>query len=246
MRLPGLILLLMLWGGSRCVEASQPINLFRPDTGQRTLFEERDGFGRGVFDTISFWITAKSGDTASYRVLHLKTRRTAIRTFAWDMDKLTDRVLLKSGTLDTSGIYSKVKNFPADFTSRTATNASRSGYTLRHVVDGFLFDTLLVSCAYLSTSDEGDNCDFITPSGVLVYSSVEGCMCVPSTSFRYMPDAETLAAMGGRPVPNLVLRKTRRKAVTAVPLIRPTDGFDIRGRWTTAPSAALSLPGTGN
>lgn len=235
MRLPVVAFLLMVNGGARFVEAATSLNLFRPDTGQRTTFEVRDVSGRSVLDTVRYSITALSADTAYYRVLYFRSQTTGIQTLVWSQGRLTARALLKAGTLDTNGIYSRLKTFPADFTSRTATNPARSGYTLQHVVNGFLFDTLLVACHYNAALDEGDNCDFVTPAGVLVYSNVVDCLCSPS-SFRVTPDAATLAAMGGKPVSNGVAGNPRHPAVSA---FRGAGGFDILGRWRRAVRAVV-------
>lgn len=238
MRMPGAFFLLVLCGASRPVQASAPINLFRPDTGQKTTFVHRSVSDGKVLDTASYWITSLSGDTATYGFIFLQGRGTGVRTLAWSSGRLTAPFLLKSRTLDTNGIHAQRKTFPADYSRRTSGNPIRYGYTLQHVVEGFLFDTLLVSCSYNADADESDNCDFITPSGVLVYSSMEGSMLPPSGT-RFLPDAETLTAMGGRQIANRIMRILRRKPVPASGLM---EGFDIRRRWIEAAPAAAILP----
>jgi hypothetical protein len=226
MRKPGLAFLLLLFAASHSVAISAPLNLFRPETGQRTAFEVWHDSGRKVHDTVSYWIESQSGDSAKYGVLYSKSRTTGFLTFSWAAGRLTAPNLLKSRRLDTNGIFRRRKTFPADYTRRSATNTAPSGITLQHTVSGFLFDTLLVSCSYEAELDAGDNCDFLTPSGILVYSSVEMCLCAPP-SFRIIPDAATLAAMGGKPVSIRVAGKPLRNPAAAWV---PMEGFDVRGR----------------
>lgn len=233
MRRPGMISLLMLWGASLSVEASGPLNLFRPDTGQRTTFTVKYFHGGTTGGTVTYSIVSRSGDSAEYHLLRSPSQMTGIYTLRWSQGKWTARPLLRAGTLDTNGIHARLKTFPADFKAWTATSRSGSGFTLQHVVEGFVFDTLLVACQYEAATDQGDNCDFVTPSGVFVYSNVEGVF-----GHQLVPDAATLAAMGGKPVSTRVVRNPLGQAA---PAFLRLEGFDFLGR-VHRPAPAETFP----
>lgn len=205
-----------------------PINVFRPETGQLSVFHifplrESDVIERS-YDTLELWISRKSEDTAFYRFDYSRDSLASSleRRMAWSQGRLRAGQLLSSIFLDTNGIYGRRKDFPEDYRGTTTRNGGGSGYTLQHVVSGFVFDTLLVSCAYEAATDGGDNCDFITTSGILVYSNLWGM-----SSFRRLPDSGALAGMGGRPV-TVSVRSAAPGWKGA--LSRARDAFDALGR----------------
>ncbi|MFC1586047.1 hypothetical protein ACFL5V_10905 [Fibrobacterota bacterium] len=172
-------------------QGQNPINLFQPEVGQtHTVINLSRDSSWG--DTAVYTVTSQSGDS-----FYVSTDDQIETSISWQAGVLSAPMLLGNGTLDTNGIYTVQMNFPEDY-STGPMGQTKTGYVLDHVIQDFTFDTLLVSCRYMSYIDIGNICDFVTPSGYLVQSVNNDCFCIGG-GYANNLEEETLEFISGEP-----------------------------------------------
>jgi hypothetical protein len=178
----------MLLPGLCLAQDQNPINLFQPQVGQTQTFVNfsRDS---NSSDTTVYAVTHISGDTA-----YVSWNGDPGPSIYWDNGILNALMLMGTGSLDTNGIYETLMDFPADYSGTM--EQIKTGYVLGHTIQDITFDTLLVTCSYMSYIDIGNICDFITTSGYLVQSVNNDCFCIDG-GYTNNLEPETLEFIAG-------------------------------------------------
>ena len=182
-------------GSASQAQDLNPINIFNPQVGQ-SVFLETTTPDSAYYYSVTLSVVRRNGDTGFVR-----SGKTSNESSIYTSEGVTVApMVLSTGRVDTNGIYANEMHFPEQYTSINP-GEREYGFVTGYEVKGFHFDTLLVSCYYMSYLDVGDMCDFVTPSGIMVQSVNHNCFCVHPGPFYREPSDAVLQIAGGQILP---------------------------------------------